>query len=182
MVALLKSGRINNRLLCEIATHPNFISLLVDTEIYVNGVATMRLLDWNAILEVIRAEILRTYQPEQNDVFLKTLKASQIEEDDYFCHVTHKTWDAILHDLRTAHAGDIESSPDSSNTSSVIKTAERVLRIPGNFLDVFCYAMCEQLGIKYEKLPEKEIRKPLLHGGVGFHVAAVWCDLLLFYI
>ena len=156
MVALLKSGRINNRLLCEIATHPDFVKLLVDTEIYVNGVATMRLRDLNAILEAIRLTVILNYQPEKEDVFMETLQASQIDEDDYFCHVTHKTWDAILHDLRTAHAGDIESAPDSSNASSVIKTAERALRIPGNFLDVFCYAMCEQLGIRYEKLPEKE--------------------------
>ena len=32
MVALLKSGRINNRLLCEIATHPEGVNMLVETE------------------------------------------------------------------------------------------------------------------------------------------------------
>ncbi len=35
MVELLKSGRINNRLLCEIATHEGFVTLMTDTEIYV---------------------------------------------------------------------------------------------------------------------------------------------------
>ena len=34
MVALLKSGRINNRLLCELATHKDFIKFLADIEIY----------------------------------------------------------------------------------------------------------------------------------------------------
>ena len=43
MVALLKSGRINNRLLCELATHKNFIKFLADIEIYVDGIATMQL-------------------------------------------------------------------------------------------------------------------------------------------
>ncbi len=65
MVALLKNGRINNRLLCEIATHPDFVNLLVDTEIYVNGVATMRLRDVNAVLEAIRLTVIRNYQPEK---------------------------------------------------------------------------------------------------------------------
>ncbi|MFR0991036.1 MAG: helix-turn-helix domain-containing protein [Anaerobutyricum hallii] len=156
MVELLKSGRINNRLLCEIATHPDFVNLLTDAEIYVNGVATMRLRDLNAMLEAIRLTVIRNYQPEREDVFLETLQASQIDEDDYFCHVTHKTWDAILHALRTAHANDTESAPDVSNASSVIKAAERALRTSGNYLDVFCYAICEQLGIRYDKLPEKE--------------------------
>ncbi len=31
MVELLKSGRINNRLLCEIATHEDFLTLMTDS-------------------------------------------------------------------------------------------------------------------------------------------------------
>ena len=42
MVALLKCGRINNRLLCELATHKDFIKFLADIEIYVDGIATMQ--------------------------------------------------------------------------------------------------------------------------------------------
>ena len=57
MVELLKSGRINNRLLCEIATHKNFTALMTDAEIYVDGIATMRFQDINASLEAVRAEI-----------------------------------------------------------------------------------------------------------------------------
>ena len=53
MVDLLKSGHINNRLLCEIATHENFISLMTDAEIYVDGIATMRFQDINAVLEAV---------------------------------------------------------------------------------------------------------------------------------
>jgi len=33
-------GRINTALLCELATHKNFVKLLSDIEIYVNGTAT----------------------------------------------------------------------------------------------------------------------------------------------
>ena len=43
MVTLLKSGRINNRLLCELATHKDFIKFLADIEIYVDGIATMQI-------------------------------------------------------------------------------------------------------------------------------------------
>ena len=39
MVALLKGGRINNRLLCELATHQDFIKFLADIEIYVDAVS-----------------------------------------------------------------------------------------------------------------------------------------------
>ena len=39
MAKLLKSGKINNRLLCEMATHPDFPKLLMDMEIMVDGEA-----------------------------------------------------------------------------------------------------------------------------------------------
>ncbi len=42
MVALLKSGRINNRLLCDLPPI-RFIKFLADIEIYVDGIATMQI-------------------------------------------------------------------------------------------------------------------------------------------
>ena len=38
---ILKSGSLNNRLLCEMIKHPDFLKLMTDTEIYVDGIATM---------------------------------------------------------------------------------------------------------------------------------------------
>ena len=156
MVELLKSGRINNRLLCEIATHENFIPLMTDAEIYVDGIATMRFQDINAVLEAVRLEIQQKYQPTESDSTLKALQASQIQEEDYFCHITHKEWDAILHDIRLDHEDDAESAAGDSNTLKLIADAEKAMHFPGNALDKFCYVMCSQLQINYEKLNEKE--------------------------
>ena len=89
-------------------------------------------------------------------VSLKTLQASQIQEENYFCHATHKEWDAILHDIRLEHKVDAESAPDDSSTLKIIADAEKAMRFPGNALDRFCYVMCSQLQISYEKLTEKE--------------------------
>ena len=88
MVELLKSGRINNRLLCEIATH--------------------------------------------------------------------EEWDAILRDIRLDHEADAESAPNDSSTLKMIADVEKAMRFQGNALDKFCYVMCSQLQISYEKLTEKE--------------------------
>ena len=43
MIALLCSGRLNNRLLCEMALHPGFPQLMTDIEICVNRIADMRM-------------------------------------------------------------------------------------------------------------------------------------------
>ncbi len=42
-IELLKNRRFNNRLLCEIIKHPDFVKLMTDTEIYVDGIATMQI-------------------------------------------------------------------------------------------------------------------------------------------
>lgn len=44
---ILKSGTLNNRLLCEMIKHPDFIKLMTDTEIYVDGIATMQIKNMN---------------------------------------------------------------------------------------------------------------------------------------
>ena len=115
MVELLKSGRINNRLLCEIATHEDFVTLMTDTEIYVDGIATSHFNDFNSLLEVLREQVFSQHQPAEEDTALKALEAMQVQEEDYFCQVTHRTWDAILHDIREAHKDDTDSAPDGSN-------------------------------------------------------------------
>ena len=119
-VALLKSGRINTRLLCEMMSHEKFAELMADAEIYVDGMATMRFHDLNSALAAVRVMILEEHPEAAADRSLKILEAGQIEEEDFFCHVTHKTWDTILHDIRKAHENDMESAPDTTPADELI--------------------------------------------------------------
>lgn len=47
MVELLSSGRINNRLLCELAAHPGFQRFMTDMEIFIDRIADMRVEQMN---------------------------------------------------------------------------------------------------------------------------------------
>ena len=55
MIDLLKSGRIDNTLLCELAAHPDFPRLMADLEIYVNGTALKQAQGANAIVDTMSA-------------------------------------------------------------------------------------------------------------------------------
>ena len=63
MVSMLKTGKINTRLLCELATHESFPKLLADIEIYVDRIAAMQIDNLNAVVDIARQEILSKYQP-----------------------------------------------------------------------------------------------------------------------
>ena len=74
-IELLKSGRFNNRLLCEIIKHPDFIKLMADTEIYVDGIATMQIKNMNDWLDAVRLQIIQQKNPDANDLYLKVLES-----------------------------------------------------------------------------------------------------------
>ena len=84
MIELLKSGRVDNSLLCELATHPDFPRLMADLEIYVNGVAGKQVQSANAIVDAVSATIMKQHNPGLTDPQLRQLIAAHID-DDSFC-------------------------------------------------------------------------------------------------
>ena len=83
MIELLKSGKINNRLLCEIASHERFSRFMADMEIYVDGIAAMQIQNLNSMVDMARIEIEERYHPAKDDRYMQTLQAAH-DEDDYF--------------------------------------------------------------------------------------------------
>ncbi len=74
MIDLLQSGKLNNRLLCELALHPLFSQFLLDVEICVDRIADMRLKDMNAILEIERCETAEKEKRRRNLRILRRLR------------------------------------------------------------------------------------------------------------
>ncbi|HHD1594305.1 TPA: helix-turn-helix domain-containing protein [Enterococcus faecalis] len=176
MINLLKSGDINNRLLCEIATHEYFKKLMADSEIFIDGIATMRFNDLNKSLESVRASIMSNNNIK-DDHIIRTLLAYQIDEEDFFCHITHKTWDTILKDIRKSHENDIESISDTNDNTKMVNDLHRLMNSSGNKVDKFIEIFCNSFQLKYKKLSEEEkefLRKlfkksPLItHSGINF--------------
>ena len=66
MVELFSSGKINNRLLCELATHPNFRRLMIDMEICIDQIANMRVEQMNLVLEATRQTVMSKYAPGEH--------------------------------------------------------------------------------------------------------------------
>ena len=177
VVELLKSERFNNRLLCEIISHEKFRELLADAEIYVDGIATMRFHDMNSSLAAVRAMILEAHPEAAADRAIKVLEACQVGEEDFFCHVTHKTWDTILHDIRKAHENDSESAPDTTPADELIQEVQKAMQSPGDRVQQFTEIFCKAFQLKYKRLSEEErttlkklFRKsPLIkHSGMNF--------------
>ena len=158
MVALLKSGRINNRLLCELATHKDFIKFLADIEIYVDGIATMQIQNLNALVDTVRHEIIERYRPGEDDPHLKVLQAAHISDDEYFSHMVLDDLNLIIRDIRESHKKDSESAPQTTVADELKENLEAVENFKGSRLEKLAMLYCKQLGINYKNLSEEEFR------------------------
>ena len=106
MVELLSSGKINNRLLCELATHPIFLRLMVNMKILIDQIADMRVNQMNLILEATRQTILKEHAPGENNLYMRTLELGQVQ-GDYFTAISFMmTWVALSGIYGNTHLKD----------------------------------------------------------------------------
>ena len=156
MIELLKSGKINNRLLCEMATHEGFRKLMTDLEIYVDRIASMQLSNLNAIVDMARVEIEKKYNPDAEDQYIQTLKAAHIDEDNYFAHMVHDDMDVIAKDIRSAHTKDFDTAPETSVADTIREGIEEAANFKGSAKETQLFLLCHQLGLDYKSLSPEE--------------------------
>ncbi len=113
-VEILRSGKLNNRLLCEIIKHEKFQRRITDIEIYVDNIAEMQIRNLNSWIDVAREKVIVKYNPGKDDPNLRALDAARIDENEYFCQMMNKDIDGIINDIRAAHKHDSTSAPAMS--------------------------------------------------------------------
>lgn len=156
MIDILKSGRLNHRLLCELVTHKAFERLLVDVEIYVDRIADMRIADTNAVLDAVRQEVIRQHHPGENDLYMRTLELAQINEGEYFGHVLSEDISVILRDIRNDHRRDSTTADNASPAAEVQQQLQAALHFEGSEDERKARVYLAQLGIPYDALTDVE--------------------------
>ncbi len=153
-IEVLTSGQINNRLLSELIVHPEFSRLMADMEIYVDGVVSMQIRNLNTLLESARTAIIEKYHPKEDNTLL-TLKAAQIDEDEYFARVVSEDVEHILKELKEAHSRDQGSAATDDSAVSLKEYLDELSETEGGdqkWIKIFC----KELRLPYAKLTETE--------------------------
>ena len=156
VIGLLKSGGINNRLLCELAGHEGFQRLMVDMEIYVDRIANMRIHDLNALLAAERKTVMEKMKLDGSDVNMRALELAQIDGDEYFAHVIYDNLRPILRDIRAAHEIDTTTADTDSPAEDAIRQIADVASGEGSAQEKQVRILLSQLGIDYDALTKDE--------------------------
>ena len=155
-IEVLKMGKFNHRLLSEFICHKDFRRFMMDAEIYVDRIADMRIKDMNAVLEATRQMILMEHGENADDLYLHTLQAAQIQEEEYFGHLAANDLNAILSDIRAGHKTDALTADDELSVSTVQEQLAKAVHFEGSPEEKKARSLLATLGIDYDKLSKEQ--------------------------
>ena len=156
MIDLLKSGQVDNALLCELAAHPDFVKLMADLEIYVNGTAVKQVQGANAIVDAMSATIVKQHNPDMSDPQLRQLIAAHIDDDSFCRYIIQQDINRIALDLREAHRDDFFSVPEDNPLKGLLEAATEITGPDSDPEQASLAFICKRLQLKYGKLSDEE--------------------------
>ena len=156
MIDLLKSGLVDNSLLCELVAHPDFPRFMADLEIYVNGVAVKQVQTVNAIVDTMSPTIMKQYNPGLTDPQLRQLVAAHIDDDNFCRYVIQQDINGIALDLREAHKDDFFSVPEDNPLKGLLQAADETASPDSDPEQAALAFICKRLKLNYKKLSDEE--------------------------
>ena len=151
-IEVLRTGKFNHRLLSELICHKDFQRFMLDTEIYVDRIADMRVNDMNAVLEAVRQMALMKNGGEENDLHLRTLEVAQIREDEYFGSLIADDLKGILRDIRNEHRPDTMTADETTLVATVQGQLQDAMNFEGSVEEKKAKALLATLGIDYDAI------------------------------
>ncbi len=126
-IRLLKSGKLNNRLLCEMIKHPKFINLLSDMEIYVDNHAGAMIHEVNRYVTGLRSLIMEKADVPADDIYMKTFEKAVIDDDAYFGDLLEDSIKSIARDIRDDHKKDWDTGDEEHITDKYLASVKELL-------------------------------------------------------
>lgn len=155
-IDVLRTGKFNHRLLSELICHKDFQRFMLDTEIYVDRIADMRVNDMNAVLEAVRQMALMKNGGEENDLHLRTLEVAQIREDEYFGSLIADDLKGILRDIRNEHRPDTMTADETTLVATVQGQLQDAMNFEGSSKEKQVRALMATIGLDYDTLTKEE--------------------------
>jgi transcriptional regulator with XRE-family HTH domain len=155
-VKVLTGGKINNRLLCEIIKHPDFWKFMSDMEIYIDSLAEMQIRNLNAYVSTIRSRIQLKNEVPDSDHYIRTLKASEIEENEYFSRLIGEDITDIAKDIKEKHRKDKETGEENNPLTEVIDVVKEYSEATDP-LKATISTLGKQLGMNFSKMDPAEM-------------------------
>ena len=115
---------------------------------------------WQSLIEMtkLQTQIIQQKNPDANDLYLKVLESSHIQEEEYFFHTIHSDWDNIIRTIRENHEHAAESAPIKRPMSNDKKVQRflQTLKFKSNPIEEFWRFFCDEMQIPFDHLSVDE--------------------------
>ena len=156
-VRILKSGTVNNRLLCEMIKHPDFWKFMSDMEIYIDSLASMQIHNLNSFVSLMRSKIQLRNQICDTEHYIRTLKACEVDEDDYFSRLVCEDITAIAKDMKKSHQRDVDTGDTNNPLNDVIDVVKEYATATDP-MKATLTTLSKQLGMNFSKMDPAEVQ------------------------
>jgi len=157
-IEILKSKKLNNRLVSELLSHADFQQLLNSIEIYIDKKLLPHMNTINAAYKLAETTIKDNYTVEDNDEVMALLQNSVIDEDGFLLYRISERFNAIIKSLFDEHRND-DLPPEQAEVISDMKEMSQSYLIEKERAQgrakVIIFA--KQIGLNLSKLTDDEI-------------------------
>ena len=159
-IAVLKDGQLNNRLISEFLSHPDFPKLLDAMEIYIDRKTLPQMNTVNAMYKVTEQALKENTNIAANDEVLAFLQNSIVNEDEFLRYRISERFNMLMVNLFEAHKKD-KPSPELAGAMAEMK--EQIdtyldARKSEEVSKAKVIVLCKQIGMNPAKLNDEEWR------------------------
>jgi transcriptional regulator with XRE-family HTH domain len=159
-VSELISGKLNNRLLCKMITHPDFSELLAALEVYVDRTITESLKVINTTYKVAIDKIIRKkVSAAERDEYLASLREVCIDPDEYLRFRLSQRFDRLAQTLYTEHAKESQAKAGTGLIETFLKQLslfQNKKAETGSTEEAKLALLADQMGVDLKKATDEE--------------------------
>ena len=159
-IEVLKSEKVNNRLVSEILSHSDFVQLMNAVEMYIDRKIMPQIASMNVMYQALESTIKEHFDGEDNDEIIAYLQEAIVDEDDYLRHRISERFNDMMKSLFAAHKKD----PLPEEQANALQEMKDQMQ---TFLDTQktesankakAILFCKQIGLNASKLDDEEWR------------------------
>ena len=127
-----------------------------DTEIYIDSLAEMQIRNLNSYVSMMRSKIQLQGEVPDSEHYIRTLKASEIDENEYFSRLIGEDITQIAKDIKEKHRKDKETGEENNPLSDVMDVIKEY-KNDTDPMKTTLSALGKQLGINFKKMDPMEL-------------------------
>ena len=163
-IAVLKSKKMNNKLLSKVLSHSDFPELLAALEVFIDRTISENMEIVNKTYKVAIDTINRQAVTVGRDEYIAALKEASIDPDDYLRFRLSQRFDKIAKSLYDANKKETQSESGKGYLESLSKQLEKYQAVKdetGSAEQAKLALLADQIGVDLKKAPEDEKRSVL---------------------